>query len=56
MLTMSKVHLYVIISDIGCHGNDWRAVELSDDMTSRNTIQLRHYDIHQDHVVLETLL
>lgn len=56
VLTMFEIHLYIVTSDVGCHGNNWRTVELSDEMTSRYAIQLRHYDIHQDHVVLDTLL
>lgn len=53
---MVKVHLNVVVSDIGRHGNDGGAVKLSDQVTSRHPIQIRHDDIHQDHVILDALL
>ncbi len=56
MLTMLEIHLDVVASDVGCHGNNRRTVELSDEVTSRHSIQIRHYNVHQDHIVLDTFL
>jgi hypothetical protein len=56
MLTMLKVHLNIVTSDIGCHGNDWRTVKLPNEMTSRHAIEIRHYNVHQDHIVLDAFL
>lgn len=55
-LTMLKVHLYVITSDVGRHSNNGCTVELSNQVTSRDTVQIRHDDVHQDHIILYTFL
>lgn len=52
LLTMVEVHRNVIASDIGGHCNDRGLIKLPYQMTRRNTVQIRHDDIHQDHVVL----
>lgn len=56
LLTMLEIHLNVIAPDVGCHGNDWRTVELSNEVAGRYTIQIRHYNVHQDHIVFDTFL
>lgn len=56
MLTMLEVHLNIIASNVGRHGNDRRTVKLSDKVTSRYTIQIGHYNVHENHVVLDTFL
>ena len=53
---MLEVHLNVIAPNIRGHGNDWRAIKLSDQMTSRYSVQVRHYYVHQNHVILDTFL
>ncbi len=53
---MLEIHLNVIASNVGCHGNDRRPVKLSDKVTSRYAIQIRHYNVHEYHIVLNTLL
>lgn len=53
---MLEVQLDIVTSNIGGHGNDGSSVELADEMTGRHTIQVRHYDIHQDQIVLGTTL
>ena len=55
-LTMLEIHLDVIASDIRGHGHDWRPIELSDDMASRNAVQVRHDDVHEDHIILDAFL
>jgi hypothetical protein len=36
--TMLEIHLNVVASDVGCHGDDWCAVKLSDEVTSRYAV------------------
>ena len=49
---MLEVHCNIITADIGCHGDNRRVVELSNQMASRNTIKVRHDNIHQHEIVL----
>ena len=51
---MLEVHRDVIGSDVGSHGDDWCRVELTDQMSRRDTVKVRHDDVHQDHVILGT--
>lgn len=50
--TMLKIHRNIIATDVRRHRYDRGMVELPDQMTSRYTIKIRHYDVHQYHVVL----
>lgn len=53
---MLEIQLNVVASDIGCHGNDGRAVELADKVTSGNAIQVWHNNVHQDQIVFRAFL
>lgn len=53
---MLEIHLNVVAPDVRGHGDDWRAIKLSDQMTSRHAIQIRHDYVHQNHVILDTFL
>ena len=53
---MLEIHLNVIASDVGGHGNYWRTVELPDEVASRYSIQIRHDNVHQNHIVLDPFL
>lgn len=48
---MLEVELNIITTDVRCHGNDRRAVELADEMTGGYTVQVRHDDIHENQIV-----
>ena len=50
-LTMFKIAVYLIRTDVGCHGDDWcRWTVLSDIHCGRDTIELRHDDVHEDEI------
>lgn len=51
-----EIHLDVIAPDVGCHGDDRRPVELPYQVASGNTVQVRHDDVHQDHIILDPFL
>lgn len=53
---MLEIHLDIIASNVGSHGNDRRTVKLPDKVASRYTIQIRHYNVHENHVVLDAFL
>jgi hypothetical protein len=53
---MLEIHLYVIASDVRRHSNYWCPIELSNDMAGRNSVEVRHYDVHQDHIILDAFL
>lgn len=46
MHTMMEVQLDIITSDVGSHGNDWRSIELANEMACRHTVEIRHDDVH----------
>jgi len=48
---MLEVHRDIVASDVRCHGDYRRGVELSDQVASRNSIQVRHDDVHQHQIV-----
>ena len=48
---MLEVKLNIVTPYIRCHGNNRRPVKLADKMTSRNTVQIWHNDIHQNQIV-----
>lgn len=50
--TVLEVELNVVASNVGGHGNDRGSVKLANEVAGRYTIQVGHYDIHQDQVVL----
>lgn len=43
---MLEVELNVIAANIRSHGDDWRSIELSNQMASRDTIEVWHYYVH----------
>jgi hypothetical protein len=45
---MLKVKLNVIASNVRCHRDDRRPVELTNEMTRRDSIQIGHNYVHQD--------
>jgi tetrahydromethanopterin S-methyltransferase subunit E len=47
-LTMLEVELNIVASNVGSHSNDRSAVKLANKMACRYTIQIWHYDIHQN--------
>src|SRR5690349_8454702 len=49
---MLEIHRDVVTSDVRCHSDDRSGVKLSNQMTSRNTVQVRHYNIHEYEVIL----
>ena len=53
---MLEIKLDVIASNIRGHGDDRRAVKLTDKMACRYTVQIRHDDIHQNEIVFGTTL
>lgn len=53
---MLEIHLNVVASDIRGHGDNWCTIKLSDQMTSRHPVQIRHDNIHQNHIILHTFL
>lgn len=53
---MLEVHLYVITSDVRGHRHYWRPIELPDDMAGRNSVKVRHDDVHENHIILDALL
>lgn len=55
-LTMLEVHLNIVRSDVRCHGNNGGTVKLPYQVTSRYTVQIRHYNVHQDHIILDPFL
>lgn len=50
-LTVLEIQLNVITSNVGGHGNNRSSVELTNEMTSGNTIEVGHYDIHEDQII-----
>lgn len=48
---MLEVQLNVVTSNVGGHGNNWSAIELTNEMTSGNAIEIGHYNIHEDQIV-----
>jgi hypothetical protein len=50
-LTMLEVHRNVVASDVRCHGYNGRVVELTDQMSCRNAVQVRHDNVHENQVV-----
>lgn len=54
--TMLEIELNIVTSDIRGHSNDGSPVKLTDQMTGRNTVQIRHNDIHENEVVLRPVL
>jgi hypothetical protein len=55
-LTMLEIHLYIIASDVRGHSNYWCPIELPNDMARRDSVEVRHDDVHQDHIILDALL
>lgn len=53
-LTVLKVHGDVVAANIRGHGNDGSIVKLPNQMTCRNTVKIRHDDIHQNHIILRS--
>ena len=53
---MLEVHLDIITSNIRGHSNDRCAIELPDDVAGRNSVEVWHDDVHQDHIVLHTFV
>ena len=49
---MLEIHRNVITSNVGCHRYNGSGVELSDQVASRNTIEIGHNDVHQHQIVL----
>lgn len=49
---MLKIHRNVIAANIGRHGDYRSIVELSDQVGSRYSVEVRHNDVHQDQIVL----
>jgi hypothetical protein len=50
-LTISEIHVYVLRSDIGGHGNDRNGrVDLSDARGGGYSVKVRHDDIHENQV------
>src|SRR5690242_5924214 len=47
-----EVHGDVVTSNVRCHGDDWRGIELSDQVAGRDSVQVWHDDIHKNQVVL----
>lgn len=48
---MLEIHRDVVTSDVRRHGNDRGMVELSDQVTSGDPVEIWHDDVHQHHVV-----
>jgi hypothetical protein len=53
---MLEVHRNVVTSNVGGHGDDGSCVELSNQVACRYTIKVRHNNIHQDQVVLGSIV
>jgi hypothetical protein len=51
-----EIHLNVIAPDVRGHGNDWRIVKLSNDVAGRDSVQVWHDNIHEDHIVSDALV
>jgi hypothetical protein len=51
-LTVLEVHRNVVTSNVGGHCDNGRVVELADEVSRRNTIQVRHNDVHENQVIL----
>lgn len=49
---MLEIHGNIVTSDVRCHGNDWRRVELSNKVASRNAVEVRHDYVHKHKIVL----
>jgi hypothetical protein len=49
---MLEIHRDVVASNVGCHGYNGGSIELSDQMASRNAIEVGHNDVHQHQIVL----
>lgn len=54
--TVLKVKLDVVAADIRCHGDDGCPVELANQVTRRDTVEVGHDDIHENHVILGAIL
>ena len=53
-LTVLEIHGDVVAADVGGHGDDGCGVELADQVTSRNAVQIRHDDVHEHEIVLRS--
>ena len=49
--TVCKVHIDVVASNVGRHGDDGGRIELSNQMTGRDAVEVGHDDVHQDQVI-----
>lgn len=48
---MFKIAVYLIRTNVGCHGDDWRRwTVLSDIHCGRDTIEFRHDNVHEDEI------
>lgn len=54
--TVLEIHRNVVAADIGCHCNDRRVVELSNQMCSGDAIKIRHDDIHKNKIVSRAIV
>lgn len=50
--TVLEIHGDVVAADVGGHGDDGGGVELADQVTSRDAVEVRHDDVHEHEVVL----
>ena len=48
---MLEIHRDVIATNVRRHGNDRGMIELSDQVASRDTVEVWHDNVHQYHVV-----
>lgn len=53
---MLEVELNIIASNVGGHSDDRSSVKLANKVTCRNPIKIWHDDIHQNQVVLRSIL
>jgi hypothetical protein len=51
---MLEVHGNIIAPNVGCHGYDGSGVELADEVACRNSVEIRHDNIHQNQIILRS--
>lgn len=48
---MLEVHRNIVAANVRGHRNDGRMIELPDEMSGGNAVQIRHDDIHEHQIV-----
>jgi hypothetical protein len=52
LLTVSEVHVNIVRSDVGSHGNNWGIwQDFADANRSGNSVEIGHYDVHENQIV-----